>query len=554
MSIRQVLPNSAIRYGANAQASKQEGNRMRRRGSHLAAVITTLSTLLLAAACSSTDGSSGQGTNSKSGSTLRIGWGATVLTLDPPNESAIGGIGVLHNVYQTLVGYDFSAAKAVPELASSWTISSDAKTYTFKLDSRAKFANGDPVTASDVVWSLDRVTSWSAAVQGYQLAGLAGGKVTATDPETVTISLAKPSVVLLSALSGTAASVIDQKQVEKAAGSSVDAQRAWLKEHTAGSGRYTVSQWTPGNSIVLARNDNFWDGTPEYKSVQIQQISESSQEVSQLQQGDLDVALDTTPQQKQQLSSSGFVTQGSEDPATYYVAMNESIKPFDNPLVREAVKYAIDYEGIINGLFGGQAVKAGGIIASSLLGYDPSLNDLYTTDPAKAKSLLTQAGYPHGFTMDLYAATDTVKDLGVPTKTLATKLQSDLGAVGIKVNLKIEDINTLFPQYQKGNLPALVWYFGPTYPDPDPIVSPHGALDTAATKRVAFNDPALSNQIIAARTMTDTAARKAAYVAIGKTISEDGPYAFMFRPKGSAVLRKGTSGFTWVPIWSFELK
>lgn len=481
-----------------------------------------------------------------------MGWNAEVLTLDPPNESGIGGIGVLHNVYQTLVGYDFSAAKVIPELATSWKISPDAKTYVFTLDSRAKFANGDPVTAADVKFSLDRVANWPEAVQGYQLAGLAGSKIAATNATTLTIQLANPSVVLLSALSGTAASVINQKQVE-AAGSSVEAQRAWLKEHTAGSGRYVLSEWTPGNSIVLGRNDNFWQGTPQYKSVQIQQISESSQEVASLQQGDIDVAFDATPQQRTQLTSAGFTSQGAVDPATYYLAMNEKIKPFDNPDVRAAVKYAIDYDGIIKGLLGGQAVRAGGVIAQGLPGYDPSLDTAITTDVAKAKSLLAQAGYSNGFSFDFYAATDSVKGLGVPTKTLATKLQSDLAAVGIKANIKVQDINTLFPAYKAGTLPALVWYFGPTYPDTDPIVSPHGNWATQATTRVGFHDPKLSAQIVAARTIIDPAARAAAYTAIGKTISAEGPYAFMFRPKGAAITGKNVKGVSWTPVWTLQL-
>lgn len=512
----------------------------------------------LAAACTGSgsyggDETGGSGGSAGAGGTLRIGWGLDLLTLDPPNEAGVLGLGVIHNVYQTLVEYDFSSAKVKPGLAERWSVGDGGRTYTFHLDDEATFANGDPVTAKDVKFSLDRVTEWKEALQGFQIAPfLAGGSVTAVDDTTVRIELAKPYGGLLTALTGTASSVLSADQVEKAS-STVKGQRAWLKDHSAGSGPYVVDTWEPNGFITLERNDNYWRTRPTYKSVQIEFLTEAAQQEAALKRGDLDVGLDLMPQQAENLAKAGFRIDGGVDPSTYYLAMNMSAKPFQDSDVRKAVRYAIDYDGITKTLMHGRAVKAGGVVPEGMIGHDPGLDDMYETDRAKAKDLLRKAGHPNGFTFTLHLATDTVKGLGVPTRTLATKLQSDLAAVGITMKLKVQDINTLFPSYQAGKLPAVLWYFGPTYPDPDPIVSPHGDWDTQATTRLGYHDRKLTAQIQRARTMTDQSERGDAYKQIGRSVGASGPYAFMFRPMGTAVVAKDVKGFRWTPIWTMQL-
>jgi peptide/nickel transport system substrate-binding protein len=521
----------------------------------LRGALVVATTAALVAACSggsySDDPPAGEGGAAQ---TLRIGWGLEVLSLDPPNESGIMGIGVLHNVYETLVSYDFGSASVQPGLAKTWEVSDDGRTYTFQLDPAAKFADGGAVTSADVKFSLERVVAWPEAVQGFQISpSLTGATIETPDPATVRIVLAKPIGAFLAALTGTAASIVSQKQVT-AAGSGVEAQRAWLKNNTAGSGPYTLDKWEPNGFLTLKRNEHYRGGAARYQSVQIQFIKESAQQAAALRQGDLDVGLDILPQQAEELrDAGGFDLSEGTDLSTYYLAMNMKVAPFDKPQVREAVKYAIDYDGIINGLLSGRAVKAGGVIPEGLVGYDAALNDKYTRDVAKARSLLAEAGLANGFTFDMYLATDTVKGLGVPTSTLASKLQADLKEVGINANLRSQDVNTLFPTYRSGKLPSILWYFGPTYPDPDPIVSPHGDWNTQATTRVNFNNPTITSRIQQARVMVDPDERAGVYQAVGQEVAQNGPYAFMFRPRGSAVVRSGVEGFAWTPIWTIDL-
>ncbi|MDR5700848.1 ABC transporter substrate-binding protein [Agromyces aerolatus] len=486
--------------------------------------------------------------------TLTIGWSAQVLTLDPPNESASAGIAVLHNVYETLVSYDFETAELTGELATDWTVSEDGLTYTFELAEDATFATGDPVTSADVLYSFQRVIDWEEAVQGAQIRpALSTATMSAPDEHTVEIVLATPSASFLPSLSGTTASIISEAQVTAAAGDDVEAQRAWLNENTAGSGLYQVTEWVPNSYVMLGANEHPWADEPMYRTVEIEVIAESSQQLAALQQGDINVALDLLPQQVQTLGD-GFEVLEGVDLSTYYVGMNFAIAPFDQPQVREAVKYAINYDDIVGGLLNGKAEKVGGVVPEGLAGHDASLASDYEFDPDRARELLAEAGYPDGFTFDLYYVSgDTVRGLGVPLSTVAEKIQADLAEVGISVNVVAQDLSTLFTAYREGNLPALLWYFGSTIPDADQIVSAHGDWNTQATTRLGYQDDELTAMILEARTLADGDARGALYEEIGQRLSADGPYAFMFRPVATVVTTEGVEGFSWTPIWVFDL-
>ncbi len=518
--------------------------------------LIAMATALALTACGSSydDGSTDDAGSGTSSQTLRIAWGLEALTMDPPNEAGVLGIGVLHNVYQTLVSYDFDASEVQPSLAESWDVSDDGLTYSFELDPDATFADGSPVTSADVLWSFQRVLDWPEAIQGFQIRpSLDGATLEAPSETSLVITLVKPFGGFLAALSGTAASIISEAAVTEAAGEDVEEQRAWLTEHTAGSGPYQLDTWERSSYITLTRNDEFWGDEPRFESVQIEFVTESAQQVSGLRQGDLDVALDILPQQVAELEGDGFGISTGSDLSTYYLGLNLSAEPFSDPRVRDAVRYAIDYEGIIDGLLDGQAVKAGGVVAEGLTGHDPSLDDIYDHDPDHARDLLEEAGLADGFAFDLYLANDTVKGLGVPTNSLATKIQADLAEVGITANLQVQDINALFPAYRAGQLPAILWYFGPTYPDPDPVVSPHGDVNTQATTRLSYNDPEVTELILEARALNDADERGTLYEEIGQAVSSEGPYVFLFRPLGTAVLGPDVEGVRWVPIWTLEL-
>ncbi len=487
--------------------------------------------------------------------TLRIMNGLDILTLDPPDESALLGIATLHNIYDTLLKYDFESGEIIQGIAKTWTVSKDLKEFTFVIDSSAKFADGMAITSSDVVWSLQRILDWPTAILRSQILSLIGAKLIAKDDSTVVITTLLPQPTLLAATTGTAWSIINSKLVISQ-GTTAESQRLWLKSNTAGSGKYVVAKWERGSHILLSANKKYWGKIePMYANVQIKFVKESLQQVNALKNGDVDVAMDIQPQQLSSLKKAKLKVISGNDGQTYYIGLNQKIAPFDNVKVREAIKYAIDYHGIINGMLLGRAVKAGGIIAKGWLGHDPTLNTLYSRNIGKARRLLVEAGFSSGFTMDLYVDGLPIKNLGIPTTVLATKIQGDLAKIGITVNVIQQDITTLFPAYRAGGLQSILWSFGAIIPDPDPIASAHGDFNVQATTRLwAKQNDFVTASLIKARSIADPQERDAIYKQVGKVVSGPaGPYVFIFRPLGTAVTQMRTKGFHLVPMFTFEI-
>jgi peptide/nickel transport system substrate-binding protein len=366
----------------------------------------------------------------------------------------------------------------------------------------------------------------------------------------VRITLAAPAPAFLTALSGHAASILDSTLV-KSHETGDDLARPWLAEHTAGSGPFVVSRWVKDSDLMMARNPKYWGPRPSLDAVSLRYIQSPSQAVSLLKGGDLDVIPSVLPSDAKTLKQAGFKVITGQTLQNYYLSLPLSPgSPFVKPKVRKAVRYAIDYKGLIDTLFGGNAVQIGGVIGKGLLGYDEKLNTVYKQDLKTARRLLTEAGYPDGFSIDMYYQSDGAV-LGVPEDSTAAKIQSDLARVGIKITLRGEPSATVFPKYRARQLPMVYWNFGPSYPDPDAIMTPHGDWNAQATTRTFWNSRRVTDLIARARMETNTNKRKALYVQAQKIVSAEGPYAFLFRPKDITVARKGVK-FPWIPIWRVE--
>lgn len=488
---------------------------------------------------------------SSAGGTLRVAV-APNLSMDPPNAASLTDLTVLHTAYETLVGYDWARAAVTPRLAQRWTISSDGRTFTFFLNPKARFSSGNPVLAADVVYSLNRVFRFRTAAQGFQITPyLTGDNVQAIAPRTVRITLASPAPSLLRALTGHASSILDSKVVQQHEKGD-DLARPWLAENIAGSGPFVLSRWVKDSNLLLSRNRQYWGARPSLDAVLLQYVQSPSQAISLLRGGDLDVIPGVLPAEAATLQKQGYQVITGQRLNNFYITLPLMPgSPFVNPKVRTAVRYAIDYKGIIDGIYRGNAVQINGVIAKGMLGYDEKLNSMYKQDLAKAKSLLRQAGYPDGFATDMYYQSD-VQVLGVPEDTLAAKIQADLARVGIRITLRGEPSATVFPKYRARQLPMVYWNFGPSYPDPDSIMYPHGNWNAQATTRTYWRSNRVSLLIDKARLEVNEKKRAALYKQASRIVAVEGPYAFLFRPKEITVAKKGVK-FPWIPIWTVEL-
>jgi len=499
-------------------------------------------------------------TSGKAGQILRMQQGLDLLTFDPPNESALFGIAVAHNTYESILKYDFATSSVVPSLVSKWTVDDDGTTYTFTMDSKAKFMSGNKVRSQDVKWSWERVLTWPTAIQGASLNIIRAAKIEAPDANTLVVTLPSPASSFLNLTTGAAWSVLDQLKVEQEAGLTPEAQRAWLKNNQATSAKYYIDKYVPLSFITLKRNEKYWGKVKAvHPSIEIKMVTESSQQVNAMKKGDADVIFDAQLQALADLKKAKKKILGGFDSQTYYLGLNMKEAPFNNADVREAVRYAIDYDGIVKGLLSGYASKAGGILGKGFMGFDQSLDTKYTLDIAKAKALLTKAGFPNGFETTIHLNTGPTKNLGVQNEVVMTKIQADLAKVGIKVQLIVMDVATLFPIYracQDGPcaIRGIYWSFGSVVPDVDPLASAHGDWNTLGTRRLwdKQNDYATS-ALGRARFVTNVTERNNLYKSVGQAVSgKAGPYVFLFRPNGLAVTGADVKTLRWVPFWVFE--
>ena len=474
-----------------------------------------------------------------------------LISLDPAIAYEFSGVLLVHNAYETLVkfeGADLSNIK--PGLAQSWDIKDAGANWdlTFKLKSGGKFASGDAITADDVVYSFQRVLKLnkSPAFLFTDIAQLKAEGVKATDPNTVAISMPKTASPqgFLSILTFTVGGVVDSKEV-KAKESGGDSGSGYLLDHSSGSGPYVIDHWTKNSEVQLKANPNYGGAKPALSGVLVKHVPESTNQQFALEKGDADVARNLSPQQVAALQGkSGVATTSGNSLLLVYVGMNATVKPLDNVSVREALRTAIDYDGIIKDLLKGNAKKVQGIVPAGLAGFNEAAP--FQADVAKAQALLNQAGQDK-VTLELLVPTGPAPG-GVAWSDLAAKLQSDWAKIGVTVNIKQTTQAELLTSYraQKGQLVMILW--GPDFPDPDANVGP---FTDYKAKSIAFRngwDDKIADKGREAALITDTAKRSAAYKEITEYVLHNGPYAVLYQPTELFGLRSNLKGFAWNPM------
>ena len=472
-----------------------------------------------------------------------------LITLDPAVVYEYSGILVTHNVYQTLVTFEGSDLQTIqPSLAESWETNDagDHWELIFHLQPGNTFASGNPITADDVVYSFNRVIAinGSPAFLFTDVAGLTAESVTAVDPETVQINLPKTAspAAFLAVLTNTVASVVDSKLVQENEGD--DHGSTWLLDHSAGSGAYVIDHWTQEVEVLLTANPNFNGPAPALTSVLISHVPESANQLTALQNGDADIALNLTAEQLATLSGDATSVQG-EDLRLFYVGMNVAVPPLDNADVREALRMAIDYDGIVNDLLSGNAQKVQTIIPSPMFGHNPDAP--FQQDLEGAQALLEQAGVSD-VNLELMIP-DGAAPGGVQWSDLAAKLQSDWAQIGVNVEIRQVTFAELLDAYRAQGAQLALLYWGPDFADPDTNVTPFTDYEANSIAwRNSWNDTDIAAQAKAAAVMTDAAEREAAYKEITDYVLHNGPYAVLYQPAALFGVRNTVQGFEWNPM------
>ena len=256
---------------------------------------------------------------------------------------------------------------------------------------------------------------------------------------------------------------------------------------------------------------------------------ESTVQQQVLNRGDADIAWTLTSQQLADLKrSSRFYVASTPNLAMEYLGMDvKNVPAFGKAQVLQAVKYAIDYNGIINDLIAGNGTPLQGVIPKGLFGYDASLP---VHDVAKAKQLLSEAGFASGFNVELLASTGTEPG-GVSSGDLASKIKNDLAAVGIRVDVRQLVTSEKLGLYRAQKTQMIIQSWFVDYPDPDDFAKPFAdyTQKSLAWRVQFYNDP-LSQLAEQAGGLTNTPERAGLYKKINDGMNQDGPFAMLYQP------------------------
>ncbi len=523
----------------------QTDRRHQRRG--LAAVVVAVA--LLGACGDDSGGSSSTAPASTTGSTSAATTGSTTAPaaareLVIARDMDINSLDVSRSycdtcqifntaVYETLITLDLvDPNKQIPRLATVWSANADNTVFTFTLNPAATFADGSAVEAKDVKWSWERLANVKGSAS-YLMSGLTS--IEAPDAATIVATFSAPNSAFIPIVAASYLGVINS-DVATAQGAKADATadttdtaEPWFLSNSAGSGPYTLTSYTQGDSLVMTRNDTYWGPVkPVFPKVTIKQVKDSSSQLQQLQTGDADIAMQLSVDALGQLTGDANVTANTVDSYNYvYIALSPGAVGAENLQdvnVRKAISLAIDYDGAIDALVAGKGKKQASPIPNGFLGSADLA--LPTYDLAAAQALLKAAGKEAGFTLD--ATYPKANVYGVDFDLMMQKLQQDLKKV--KIDLKLTPVE--FPQWSEKinsqGIPVTAVYFAPDHSDPSQYIQYFGEIPgsswAARAGGGAAGTPLLNQKevdLLAQALAASGDAKEQAYTALGQAMIDD---------------------------------
>jgi peptide/nickel transport system substrate-binding protein len=479
-----------------------------------------------------------------------------------PNNLDIHGVGtnvpgyeVSWNCYDRLISHEmkegpggvpyYDRDKFKPELAEDINIGD--MSVTFKLKKNAKFHDGAPVTARDAKWSLDRAVS----VGGFPTFQMSAGSLTkaeqfvVVDDNTIRVDFARKDRLTIPDLAVIVPCIVNSELVKKNASEKDPWGLEYTKQQTAGSGAYKVTKWTAGTEVIMERNDDWVGGPmPKIKRVIWRMVPQAGNRRALLERGDADISYELPNKDFQELKAAGKLNIVSLpfSNGIQYLGMNVTRPPFNNPKVREAMAYAVPYQkimdvvlfGLANPMFGAPAGKA-----TDVAWPQPTK---YFTDMAKAKALLTEAGYPDGFettiSFDLNFA-------GI-NEPLCVLVQESLAQIGIKTTInKVPGANWR-TELNKKEMPLYTNVFSGwlDYPEYFFYWCYHG--NNSVFNTMSYKSPEMDKFIDGARTAAATG-DKATYDTDVKGMVDlaftDIPRIPLYQPFVNVAMQKNVSGY-----------
>lgn len=444
-------------------------------------------------------------------------------SLDPHKAVAAGTKEVLFNVFEGLVKPDESG-ELIPAVASDYTISEDGKVYTFTLRDNVVFHNGEKVTVADVIYSLNRYISLNKQMEPV-LSNII--EVKEIDDKTIEISLNETDTELIGFLT---IGIIPNEYDESAT-------------KPIGTGPFKFLSYTPMESFKVVRNEDYYlENTPYLDEVIFKVITNTDSVIMDLLSGSVDILAYLTSNQAKQLENDFNIEEGNMN-LVQGLFLNNEVEPFNKKEVRQALYHGIDRQGILDMVADGK----GEIIGSNMFPgfakyYNKDLANLYEYNPEKAKTLLSDAGYPNGFTFTITVPSNYPYHVDT-----AQVIVEQLKQIGVDATIKqVEWATWLSDVYSARNYESTIIGL-------DAKLAPRDVLERyqsdASGNFVNYSSQEFDEVFEKATRTTDDSEKVAYYMELQELLANDAASIYLQDPSLLVAVNKELGGYTFYPVY-----
>jgi len=481
-----------------------------------AALVVAVSAL---AACSSSSSDSTKSSGAAN-STLTVSIASDVVSLDPQLQGDLTSMSIADNIFDTLTvrGADNSLD---PGLATKWK-QVNPLTWQFTIRKGVKFTDGEPLDANAVAFSINRLLDPATKSPIVELVNVKDA--VAVDANTVNFEMKSPDPVIPAKVSLFGGVVLPPKLLKKEGA-------AAFAQHPVGSGPYEFVSRQQDSQITLKANPDYWGPKPKVKNLVFKIIPDAASALAALQSGEVDIVTGITKDAANQLGNNPDTTVKSTPGIRTYSINLDTITsgPLSKPEVRQALNYAVDVPTLIKTVMAGAAQQTPTLIPDSVYGYDKSVKP-FTYSVSKAKQLLSQAGYPSGFS--------TTLDASSADSALAQGIAGELAKVGVKAKVNLVD-----PQTAKSDVITLNQrHDGAMY-----LVANSGwTLDSVSflqsviksdRRSSRWNNAEANQLVVTGETETDPSKRLQAFSQMQTLLKDQAPFVYLFDINNTYAMR-----------------
>jgi peptide/nickel transport system substrate-binding protein len=479
---------------------------------------------------------------------LVVGQVAEPRSLDPHVATSLNDFRILVNLYEGLVRFRDGSLDIAPSLAERWTVSDDGLTYRFELKRGVRFHDGSAFDAEAVRFNLERMLDPAHPYHDTGPFPLAFffepiREIEVIDSHRIALHLKEPFAPLLANLAYPTGLMVSPEAVR--------ARGAGFGRHPAGTGPFRFVGWDPRRRVVLERNDDYHGPQPPLRTLVFRPLNDPMTRIAELMAGGVDLVAGLAPDQVALLRNDpDYHVYEEVGPHLWFLILNVRDGPFSDRRVRLAVNYAIDRQGLVERVLQGTAAVAAGPVPAAFGWANDDDLQPFAHDPARARSLIEEAGLDEDTKITLLAPQEGSGMLA-PVQ-MATAIQADLAEIGIRARIETYEWNSYLARVNaglegRGDMAEMAWMTN----DPDTL--PYLALRSGATpEQGGFNsgyygDPEVDRLIEAGRRESDQARRAEIYRQLERRVREDVPWVVVASWRQNVVAQARVNGFRLQP-------